>query len=152
MMTLSMHVPSILAPDPKCRIMPEDFFDTVYTWLLHQVEIFTNFTELNEGKNQQKSCNMEESGQNFFLRICALSPFPACANVNIWIENSTKKDRFTIESTAPLICTLKSDFEGATWDFLGQELEKIKGGNHPDFFLGRHPIFFLIYLMKPRFF
>ena len=67
------------------------FFDTVFTWLLHQVEIFTNFTELNEEKNQQKSCNMEESGQNFFLRICALSPFPACANVDIWIEKSRKK-------------------------------------------------------------
>ena len=26
---------------------------------------------------------------------------------------------------APLICTLKSDFEGATWDFLGHELERI---------------------------
>ena len=40
----------------------------------------------------------------------------------------------------PLICTLKS------------ELEKIRGSKRQDFFLGRHPIFCLIYLMRLSFF
>ena len=60
--------------------------------------------------------------------------------------------RIKSKSVAPLICTLKIDFDGVTWDFLGYELEKIYSSNHPDSFRGRHPIFFLIYLMKPSFF
>ena len=30
------------------------------------------------------------------------------------------------ETDTPLVCTLKSAYEGATWDFLGNELKKKK--------------------------
>ena len=64
----------------------------------------------------------------------------------IWARSSIK----TL-SNAPLICTLKSDFEVATWGFLRHELEKIKVNNHPYFFLGRHLMFFWFTLWNPAF-
>jgi hypothetical protein len=48
-----------------------------------------------------------------------------------------------------LICTLKSDFEGATLDFLEFEQKKI-GSDKSYFFQGGHLSFFLIYGMKPN--
>ena len=53
---------------------------------------------------------------------------------------------------ARLICTMKSNFEGATWEFSRHKIEKIYGSNHPDFFLGRHPFFFWFTLWNPAFF
>ena len=52
--------------------------------------------------------------------------------------NTTTENRVT-----PLICTLKSDFEGVTWDFLGHELEKYR--------VGTTQIFFWFTLWNPAF-
>ena len=51
-----------------------------------------------------------------------------------------KESSETLQLLAPLVCTLKSDLEVATWDFLGHELEKIY--NHPDFFSAQAADFF----------
>ena len=53
-----------------------------------------------------------------------------------------------------LICTLKSDFEVATWDFIYcMNLKKCRVATTQIFFwAGTRYFFFLIYLMKPSFF
>ena len=147
-----MHAPGILAPDPKCRIMPEFFFDTVFTWLLHQVEIFTNFTE--RRKEPTKKLQHGRIWAKLFpenLRFESLSSVRKRQHLDRKLASPKtlqKKERFTIESIPPLICTMKSDFECATWDFLAHKLKKMY--KPPRFF--RTWFFFWFTLWNPAFF
>ena len=45
----------------------------------------------------------------------------------LFVENFSNKDHLIKSKIikAPLICNLKRDFEGATWDFLEHELEQM---------------------------
>ena len=53
---------------------------------------------------------------------------------------------------ACLICTLKSTFEGGTWDFFRLLSWEKSWYSEPDFFQGGHKSFFLIYVISPVFF
>ena len=100
---------------------------------LNEIELSTRF-HLGCHQNQVTSCNRG-------LSINDISSF----FMNFWPLHSAQKYRFSL-----LICTLKRDFEGCTWDT--SMLPSWKKKSEPEFFQRGHLSFVLIYGINPAFF
>ena len=81
---------------------------------------------------------------SFFSSFNATARFYSKLTTSCWVVwHSCLTDLSLVFWTiARLICTLESDFEGATWDFFRAWIWKNIGSNYPDFFSGQAPDFF----------